>query len=46
MKLFKREEREPVRDDAFAYRLGAITNRTKSAVDPYARAPDPDAVAA
>jgi hypothetical protein len=46
MKLFKKEEREPVRDEAFAYRLGAITHRTKSSVDPYGRHDGPDPIAA
>ena len=46
MKLFKKQERDPVQDEAFAYRLNAITHRTRGASDPFGRAPDADAIAA
>ena len=46
MKLFKKEERDLFAEEAFAQRLGALTNRTKGSIDPYARNHGPDAVAA
>jgi len=46
MKLFRKADREPVYDEAFAQRLGALTHRTKGAADPYARGQDPDPIAA
>jgi len=46
MKLFRKQERDPAQDEAFAYRLSAITHRTRGTIDPYGRAPDADAVAA
>ena len=46
MKLFKKEERDPVQEQAFAYRLSTLTHRTKGALDPYGRAQDPDPIAA
>jgi hypothetical protein len=46
MKLFRKEERDPVVDEAFAHRLGALTQRTRGAVDPYGRQQDPDPIAA
>ena len=45
MKLFKKEDRDPVAEQAFAYRLSTLAHRTKSASDPY-RAQDPDPIAA
>ena len=46
MKLFKKEERDPIAEQAFAYRLSTLTHRTRGAVDPYGRGADSDAVAA
>ena len=46
MKLFKKEDRDPVQEEAFAYRLSSLTHRTKGALDPYGRATDPDSIAA
>ena len=46
MKLFKKEERDPFAEQAFAQRLGALTNRTRGSADPYARHQDPDPIAA
>ncbi|HVH37292.1 MAG TPA: hypothetical protein VM757_01740 [Sphingomicrobium sp.] len=46
MKLFKKEDRDPIQEQAFAYRLSTLTHRTKGALDPYGRATDTDAVAA
>lgn len=46
MKLFKKEERDPAEDQAFAYRLSTVTHRTRTAVDPYGRDREPDPVAA
>ena len=45
MKFFKREERDPFAEEAFAVRLGALTNRTKGTADPY-RLHDQGSVAA
>ena len=46
MKLFRKEDRDPVVDEAFAHRLGALTQRTRGALDPYGRAQEPDPLAA
>ena len=46
MKYFKKEERDPFADEAFAQRLAAIAGRTKGAIDPYARPPEAAPVAA
>jgi hypothetical protein len=46
MKFFKKEERDPFAEEAFAQRLGALTNRTKGAADPYATQPGAGAIAA
>lgn len=46
MKLFKKEERDPIEEQAFAYRLSTLTHRTKTAADPYGRAQEPDPIAA
>ena len=43
MKLFKKEERDPVVDEAFAHRLAAIAGRTKSMSDPYRQDASPAA---
>jgi len=39
MKLFKKEERDPFVEEAFANRLAAIAGRTKSLSDPYRQEP-------
>ena len=44
MKLFKKEERDPFAEEAFANRLAAIAGRTKTLSDPYRQ--DPSAAAA
>ncbi|HET7708285.1 MAG TPA: hypothetical protein VFK50_01985 [Sphingomicrobium sp.] len=46
MKLFKKEERDPIAEQALAYRLSVLANRAKSSLDPYGRNPDSDPIAA
>jgi hypothetical protein len=43
MKLFKKEERDPFVEEAFAQRLAAVAGRTKSISDPYRQDPSPAA---
>jgi len=43
MKLFKKEERDPFAEEAFANRLAAIAGRTKTSSDPYRQDPSPAA---
>ena len=46
MKYFRKEERDPFAEEAFAQRLAAIAGRTKDASDPYARPQESAPVAA
>ena len=46
MKLFKKEERDPFAEEAFANRLAALASRTKGAADPYAIPQDQAPIAA
>ena len=46
MKYFRKEERDPFAEEAFAQRLAAIAGRTKGASDPYAPPQDTAPVAA
>jgi len=43
MKLFKKEERDPFAEEAFAQRLAAIAGRTKTLSDPYRQDASPAA---
>ena len=43
MKLFKKEEPDPIVEEAFAHRLAAIAGRTKTSSDPYRQDPSPAA---
>ena len=46
MKYFRKEERDPFADEAFAQRLAAIAGLTKGATDPYSQPQDPAPIAA